>query len=340
MTFVLLSCGKKEAHLYHGQDINDMIEVAHREKQLLCIVLLDSTYGSSNIYRQRLSEKYTDITANAVFNMVDVNIPTNKWYREWLYPVSLPATCIFDLSSDTLKLMDIIPGATHECFDAIDQCIKKRKPSSLRYINRFSPEKEVIIPVLGKIFRCKIGVDSHADMSREIEETLETVQYPYNWYLKALNAHEQGNDSVAVFSGNKMLAFDSIEDIELYSGLYSEVRDIIDKNYDVKNEPVLILDRYHVNLGNCELNVPKTFGIRFTNTGKRPLEIKNIVLSCGCVSLKHANKFSISPQDSVTVNFEFSADTQGDVEREVKVYSNGTVPVEKIKITAYVKIDR
>jgi hypothetical protein len=337
ITFVLLSCGKKETHLYHGRDINDMIEIAQREKQLLCIAVLDSTYGSSNIYRQRLSEKYTDITANAVFNTVDVNIPANSWYREWLYPVSLPATCIFDLSSDTLKLMDIIPGATHECFDAISQCIKKRKPSSLRYINRFSLEKDVIIPALGKIFRCKISLDSHKDISREIDETLETVQYPYNWYLKALNAHKQGNDSVAVFSGNKMLAFDSIDDIELYSGLYSEVRAVTDKDYSVENEPVLTLDKYHVNLGNCEPNVPKAFGIRFTNTGKRPLEIKDIVLSCDCVSLKHANRFSISPQDSVTVNFEFSSDTQGDVEREVKVYSNGTVPVEKIKIAAYVK---
>jgi hypothetical protein len=249
----------------------------------------------------------------------------------------LPVTCIFDLSSDTLKLTDIIPGATHECFDAINQCVKKRIASSLRYINRFSQEKEVIIPVLGKIFRCKIGMDNHRDISREIEETLEIIQYPYNWYLKSINANKQGNDSVAVFSENKMLAFDSIEYLELYAGLYREVKAVTDKNYNVKDEPVLILDQYDVNLGNCEMNVPKAFGIRFTNTGNRPLEIKDIVLSCDCVSLKHTNKFSISPQDTVTVNFEFSAETQGDMEREVRVYSNGPVPVEKIKIAAYVK---
>jgi hypothetical protein len=337
LALLLTSCEKESQHLYRNHEINDVIELAKKERKPVCIVLLDSTFKASEIYEQRLSDQYEALTTKAIFNRVDVNDRSNKWYREWLYPVSLPATCIFDLSSDTLKLTDIIPGATHECFDAINQCISKRKASELRYINRFSLEKNVILPALGSVFRCRTELDKHRDISREIEKTFEVIQYPYNWYLKALNAHEQGDDTTAIIAGNRTLAYDSPEDMELYSDLYQEIKSIIDKDYHAENEPALTFAADSIVLENCMLSVRRPFVISFKNTGKRVLKIKNIVLSCGCVTLKGRKEFDINPQNVVDVEFEFQADVQGEVEREIMVYSNGLIPIRKIQIKAFVK---
>jgi hypothetical protein len=337
LVLLLASCEKESQHLYRNHEINDVIKLAGEARKPLCIVLLDSTFKASGIYEQRLSDQYETLTAKAIFNRVDVNDRSNKWYREWLYPVSLPVTCIFDLSSDTLKLIDIIPGATHECFKEISRCISKRKASELRYVNRFSLEKSVILPALGNVFRCRMELDRHQDISREIEKTFEVIQYPCNWYLKALNAHEQGDDTAAVTAGNRMLAYDSPEDMELYSDLYQEIKSIIDKDYSAENEPALTFAADSIVLENCSLSVRRPFVIPFKNTGRRVLEIKDIVLSCGCVTLKGRKEFDINPQDVVDVEFEFQADAQGEVEREITVYSNGLIPVRKIQIRAFVK---
>jgi hypothetical protein len=314
-----------------------VIKLARKEKKLLCIVLLDSTFKASGIYEQRLSDKYKPLTTKAIFNMVDVNDRSNNWYREWLYPVTLPVTCIFDFSSDTLALIDVIPGAAHDCFEGIGQCISKRRASELRYINKFSLEKNVILPALGSVFRCRTELDNHSNISREIEKSLEVIQYPYNWYLKALNAHEQGDNTTAITAGNKMLAYDSSDDIELYSDLYQEIKSIIDKDYKVEYEPALTFPTDSIVLENCRLNVRKPFGIQFKNTGRHVLKITDIVLSCDCITLKGRKKFDINPQDVVDVEFEFQADMQGEVERDITVYSNGLLPIRKIQIKAFVE---
>ena len=94
LSCLLLACRQSKTRQFnvtHNETFS-IIKQTNGNKPF-CITLVDSTQALSQKFIERLKCGGW-ICPTASYNIVDINLPQNKWYTKWLVPVSLPLTCI------------------------------------------------------------------------------------------------------------------------------------------------------------------------------------------------------------------------------------------------------
>lgn len=327
ISLILMSCTSRQNEILQNKTFSEAQKIAMEKNQNFCIVLLDTTNLTSRIYLERLKKN----PIKTVFNMVDVKLPQNKWYGQWLYSNSVPITCIFAPSGE---LIDIIPGASHKCFNCIEQVVEMGKMCmGLAYYSNFSMNKEQIIPLLNDVFHCNLELQNRIDIEAQIDHLLSSVNYPYTVYLKMMNSVKHNKLDSAQLAAKQLLAFEDAWELEIYPDFLTTAKGVINPNYDVRMEPRLECDAI-IELDDCKIGIPKLFEIKIFNSGIAPLNIQEIQLSCSCVKLIGDEVYTIPPGKTQYINFEFTIDKNEEVEREIILKSNGVYPIRKIRIVA------
>ena len=322
-----VGCSTKQKEILQDEEFNLVKQRAAEEKQNFCIVLLDTTDVTSKIYDERLEKS----NIGAIFNVIHTEMPQNSWYRQWLYSNSAPITCIFTSSGE---LVDIIPGASRKCFNSIKQVVKKDLAcEELKYYNNFSMEKRELIPLLNEILQCKLDLEKGVDIESRIDHLLGSVKYPYVDYLRIMNSLNCKENKIAQSAAKHLLTFNNDLELEIYPEFFSFAKGVIDPNYDPKMEPVLECEDL-IHLDNCEKDTARPFDLSISNTGETPLEVLDIQLDCSCVTLRGEKTYTISPHQSQNINFDFTANKEGQVVREIFLKSNSIRPIKRIKIIA------
>lgn len=154
LSCLLLACRQsktRQSNVTHNETFS-IIQQTNGNKPF-CITLVDSTQALSQKFIERL--KYGEwVCSTASYNMVDINLPQNKWYTKWLVPVSLPLTCVF--TSDG-HLVDLIPGAAKESFLYVQKALTDLQMTEYHYPNRFSMPKKKLITLFDRILDCNTG---------------------------------------------------------------------------------------------------------------------------------------------------------------------------------------
>ena len=325
--FVAVSCSTKQKEVLQNEEFNMVKQKAAEENQRFCIVLLDTADVTSKIYEERLEKS----NIGAIFNVINTEMPQNSWYRQWLYSNSAPITCIFTSSGE---LVDIIPGASRKCFNCIKQVVKKDLMcKELKYYNNFSMEKRELIPLLNEILQCKLDLEKGVNIESRIDNLLDSIKHPYVDYLRIMNSLNHKENNIAQSAAKHLLTFNNDFELEVYPELFSFSKGIIDPNYDPRMEPVLECEGL-IHLDNCEKDIAKPFEISISNMGETPLEVLDIQLDCSCVTLRGEKTYTISPHQSQNINFDFTANKEGQVIREIFLKSNSIRPIKRIKIIA------
>lgn len=325
--FICFSCNSEQIEILHNKEFCEIQQMALNKNENFCIVLMDTANLTSKIYKERLEKSNIE----TVFNIVDIKLPKNNWYGQWLYSNSDPITCIFTSSG---ILIDIIPGASHKCFNCIKQVVNTGKMClELEYYNNFSMAKERIIPLLKDVLECKFALEHNLNIESQINNLVDSIDYPYAVYLKMMNFIKHNKPEMAQLTAKQLLAFDQDLELEIYPEFFIVANGIINPYYDPTTSPVLECETL-IELKDCEKGVAKPFKIKIFNSGNTPLEIQEIQLSCSCVQLKGNETYTILPKESQYVYFEFTADNNEKVEREIFLKSNSTYPIHKIRVVA------
>ncbi len=325
----LISCNIKQKEVLYNQDFNVVKQVAIDRSQNFCVVLLDTTNLTSRIYLERLR----DNAIQAVFNIVNLELPSSHWYKQWLFSNSDPVTCIFAPSGN---LIDIIPGASRKCLRCIKQVVDTgTRCSELSYYNNFFLKKEQLIPVLDNILQCKYRAEKGLNIESQISLLLDSINYPYGVYLGMMNFVNHGEYEKAKLLAKQLLSFNNDLDLEIYPELQILAKGLVDPNYNSKAEPKLECVS-QVLLSNCEKNVPRRFELEVNNSGESSLKIQEVQLSCSCINLVEEKTYIIPPHKSQNIKLEFTANKAGRIVREIVLRSNGIYPITRIKIVTNV----
>lgn len=111
--------------------------------------MVDSSSTMRELYQDNLVNKYTNLPEKALFNIVDISLPDNKWFEEWLCPIYVPLTCVFSSSGE---LLDLIPGMSYEGFSYMEKTIKDERISpEFPCRNRFSMNKSEYVIFMNDI---------------------------------------------------------------------------------------------------------------------------------------------------------------------------------------------
>lgn len=323
--FTFLGCSNRQKEILQNEEFRIIRQMAMDRNQNFCIVLSDTINSTSKIYQERLESS----KIGTIFNIIDIKLSKNNWYKQWLYSNSDPITCIFTPSG---KLIDIIPGASRKCFKCIEQTVKTGVTChNLAYYNNFSIEKEQIIQLLNEILQCKLDVERGVNIESRINRLSNSINYPYIAYLKMMNSINQNKHETAQLSAHQLLAFNNDLELEIYPELFTYAKGVINPDYDSKIEPILECETL-IHLDKCKKGVARPFEIKVFNLGKTPLKIQDIQLDCSCVSLTDDKAYTINPQESQRINFEFTASKNEETMREIILKSNGIQPIKIINI--------
>jgi hypothetical protein len=327
------ACQKEPADLLYNQTMEQMRDLAREENKSFCIVLSNTDCPPCTSYIQELESRYKSLKKKAIFNIVNVSLSENQWYPQWICSMTTPTTCIF---SPAGELQAIVSGAAKQCMDCIESSLNGKPACAGYFYSKYYQSQGDVIPVLNAVLESKLALDRGEYIGDKIAETFPQIQYPYTIYLKCISEQQQGNREEAARRAAQFLQFNSAYYYRLYGDLHSQARYILDPNYDPAQNAVLSVDKKRV-LENCTLKQAQPFDITVLNTGMKTLEINDITLSCSCLKLLDGKKHSIDPGKSKSIGFEFTADAQGTLYREITLVSNASKALETVEITAIVK---
>ncbi len=84
---------------------------------------------------------------------------------------------------------------------------------------------------------------------------------------------------------------------------------------------VKLLSPKLVNWGTFSKKETKTHEIVLQNTGNKPLIIRDVDTSCGCIKVEYSRKL-VQPNDKVKITLRYEADKEGFFSKKVKIFCN------------------
>ncbi|MDR1719985.1 MAG: DUF1573 domain-containing protein [Dysgonamonadaceae bacterium] len=329
---VLGACNNGKQEIVYGKSFAETKALAAAAGKPFCIVLSRPDCPPCSDYVRTLNSDENELSKLAVFNIVDTSKPENEWYPMWLATASWPSTCIFSPDS---KLTAVVSGVAQQCISCIENVLRGETECASYFYSKHYDSYGDVFAALNDILQCKLRLDAGENIEPEISLTTDKMAYPYNLYLKSLNAHNNGDEATAKASAEKQLSFNDAFGIRLYGGIMAEAKKIIDPTYSPETDALLAVEK-QIRLVGCTWGEARPFSIEITNAGKSRLQILDIMTSCSCVSLVSGKTHSVEPGKSLKIDFEFKGDREGEVFREVSFASNGANPIETVEITATV----
>ena len=321
ITASMLSCSNKKNMMFYNLSYHDIHDIANVAEKPFCIVLTDSAQNLSKEYNLLLKSKYNFLTDKAIYNIVDINLSENEWYIKWLCPVSIPLTCVFSVDG---TLIDLIPGAARETFLYTEEAFKNKEPTDFHWINHFGLNKKMAIPHLNTILRHKRFFDQDIYYaSSELEELVHSLNYPYSNYLKLVSELMENDTIASQETAKSMIAISTPYYLDLFKNEYITAKQVLNPNFDIRNEPNIRVDNDRIILYNCELDKSTPVEIVVYNDGYQPLEISKIYAGCSCLrQLNFTDEFVIPAKESIILKFDFTPNVEGEISRDIYITSN------------------
>ncbi|MDR0334233.1 MAG: DUF1573 domain-containing protein [Dysgonamonadaceae bacterium] len=320
------------------QSFEEISQLAAAENKHFAIVITDPACPPCEILHNKLFGDISFSVGNkAIFNIVDVTLPQNKWYQQFIASMAQPTTLLF---SPEAKLKAIVQGASRtgtECIkNVIDgklECVRYR--NNLLFSDAITSEETM--QALNLILTAKRKIKNKQDATTELAESMQTLYYPYPLWLQIQNEQNRGNVEDAVFFARQMLTFQEPWHAILYNDLFLESRQIIDPDFDITNIPILEVETNHIHLGDLQLNDKVDIRIKLKNIGKEILVIHDINISCSCLMLLSEKRYWIEADNEEYLFLQFTAEQQGEILRNVMITNNGIIPMQTITIRANVE---
>ena len=330
--FVLFVSCQRNNMINYEVSYEGMCDIGKDKSKSFCIVLYDSTSFTPEDY----IEKYTRLAActdNIIVDFIEINSGNNDWYIKMLRPDILPLTCIFD--SDGI-LIDLIPGSSSESMKYIIRGLKLGEPAVEFHFNcLYGDNKLEKIRLFRKIFRIRNNLESGKNVQMSIDSLKEDM-YPYLLYLKLKNQIHLKDTTAAQETAERLLEFNSAEDLVTYEDELFYANQFIDSDYDSLSAPKIQIIPCEISLDNCKVSESVPVILKVTNIGHRLLKISDIITSCSCIQLQSdIENYDIYPGDSAVVGFYFIPDQEGRFHRDIFIASNSyKMPLCHVTINA------
>jgi len=320
--------------ILRNEDLRVVKRRAQESNKAFALVLSRPDCPPCHVFLQRLDKNYEQFRG-AIFNFIDVSLPENMWYQQWLFSGTTPTTCIFSPSGE---LQAVISGTVATAMQCIESSIVGRTQCADNFFGRqFSTTNGELLPMLNDMFWGKYNLERGNDISKYIDKWLPTAQYPFPFYLKYRNEKQQGRHNQALYWANRLVSITGSNQqfARVYSNLSTQANILINPNHAIDGATLSVIGE--LALGEFRFQESKPFSLTVTNTGRSPLSILHTEIGCSCLVILSDRQQTIQPGESRVMDFRFTADIRGDVLRNITFVSNGVNPVEVVAITAKVR---
>lgn len=335
LLIVTCTSKKQECNIYHNNDFDEISTIANDANLPFCVVLIDSTIFTADEYINMI-KVYNTSYVKTMYNFINVRLNENKWYSKLLSPRIYPVTCVFNAMG---QLVDLVPGSSKESMSYIDKAINTGQPClEFHYNQKYDQDKIEVIHYINSAVELKSKIYDSEDVIAKIDSLLHVKEHPYLLYLKLQNQVLFNAKIEAKKTADKLLSFDSVQDLLEYHDELLIANQLLDSTYNAKTAPLISSISNNIELSNCKINHTYNLNIEIINEGEKLLKISDILTSCNCVELKSDKKHIINSGESFILKVVFTPDAIGDIFREVYIASNSlNTPIYTISINANVE---
>lgn len=319
------SCGGNTHSIYYDEPLELFLKKTEKSNKGVCIILANNRLAGEQ-YIETL--RYGNPDIRAIFNVVDMSDANNKWYRKWLCPDGLPVACVFRDN----KLTGLIAGFTYKGMQDLNRMLKD--PSHGEKIfsqNIFDLTAEDAICVMNEALICKWQFEAGNDISGSIDKSIESVNYPFNRYLKIQNElrFDRPVDSLC----REFRRFRNFYYLEIFKEEFFEIERLLNPEYLDSGTPELTIVSNSFSFDNCSFGEEYRFEVVIKNTGGFPLSILRVMTSCGCLKFEGYSNVILRPEETIKLPFIFKPDARGHIFREMSILSDDPQnPVTNVSI--------
>ena len=116
----------------------------------------------------------------------------------------------------------------------------------------------------------------------------------------------------------------------------AKAQEVATPNID-PNAPELKFDNETIEYGVIDYDANTVREFKFKNTGKSPLILSNVQVSCGCTNVDGWPKEPIAPGKSATFKVKYDSKRVGKFDKKITVTSNSKTPSTVLTIRGEVK---
>lgn len=285
------------------------------------LILLSSTsacvmcdqFESLLIKNENLGE---EVAENFVILRVNINAAGGEWLSRILNKGSFPIFLFFDKSGG-LRHIDL--GALNK--RRLEDILKNIQKTSLKTMNKlYSLDRQNKLSEVEQISYVQTLCDSQvkwdkfsrdkdtlgfAQVIKRLAVTSNYFSSFYNNYLISKMQIVSADSLNAKKYALKALEVDDISSYFLNAALRTEMKMILNRDYNLLNEAYIGINNTTCDFGKVKPGMRIVKSFVFTNIGKEPLKIDTAFSDCGCTVPSYP-KYEILPgnRDSFTVSFK------------------------------------
>lgn len=287
------------------------------------------------------------IYSNFVLQRIDENSIGNRWLARILNRGSFP---IFLFFNPKMELIGIEMGAMNkkEMENYITNTLKGQKWVDQHY----QPGTETnmsanrLLTYVENSYKAQLYWTQSLTEQREnfdkIEPALKASIAAYstffNNHLLAKYYIINKDTTQSKKAAHRALAINDPSSLYFNAGLRTELKTIVDVNYDIYSEPYMAIGETEQQLGQIKFGEKRNITFKITNLGKETLLFKKPYTSCGCTIANYPEK-GIKPKHINTITVSFTANKPGEFTHFIDVGSNATNSPLKLVIKGLVSGD-
>lgn len=291
LPFLFSACTFQPSHVeLRKGSVEAAMRQAAEDGKILVAILQRPDCTPCNILQQHVTQDVSFARENrdALFYSFDIGRPENKWLPEWLHETASPTIAIFDRSG---RFLTVVKGGF---LDRLRHILAEARLGRLDSIHRYSQTnllltgevyRDVIDAALRGYLQLEGGTGGERDMRQDLERSARIKPYFFNTYLLAKMAKAGGDTATARDYARQALTFNEMMDFRLYTARRSELKYILDDRFSERDEPYAAMDRTEADLGLLQVSDTAAVSFMIRNTGGQPLLIRDVVVSCSCLSV-------------------------------------------------------
>lgn len=342
---VLYGCSLPKAELdFNNLDtIDQAIQEAKKKEKYLVLILEDRSCDLCQLYKKSILQlnnlEKAYFPSDVIFKSIDVKSEDNLWLNQLLREYSFPLTIILNPES---QLKGLIMGAREEVlteaftkvyrgenyYNSIETLFLNLQENN----NNLSGTEKITF--LNSIFQPYLNYRATGKLTQQEQEiilqTIESKTYFFNRYLLTKAAQSENKTEEAKSIAESILTDSQSElDAILYHKLKIELRYLTNIQFNEFDGPLLTTAQTEIDFGNAKIGSVKTIKIPVKNTGKEPLQINNVRVSCSCMNIQWP-KIPIQPGKTDSIFVQYKLEMEGIFRQNLFVFSNS--PNEPLRI--------
>lgn len=263
-----------------------------------------------------------------LFYLFDERSPSN-WLNQCFYITASPTAIIF---SPQGELETIISGARKDIYPKVLEGVISKDTGAMYAGSRTRAaiEGAALISVLRKSYQAH-RYEKDTSVTSALEQAHAQYPYFYNAYQLSKRYALQGDSTKARLFAEKALSHNSPPELMLYQSQRNEMKALLHPDYDATKEPHITFAHNNMDLGTFPVQKKKEIVFTLKNTGHKPLRLKDVIVSCSCLSVEWPRK-NIPPGSSGEIKATYNISKAGSFNQYAYVISNAVNSAELLTI--------